>query len=72
VVTLMNLAYSGGWTVPVTMWLGAASSVMARRSVPRGVRPEERAAIGRSAAWTVATIVFFVAPVVLFNTGIAG
>lgn len=72
VATLMNLAYSGGWTVPAAMWLGAACSVMAFRSVPRGVRPEEGPAMGRTAAWTVATIViFFVVPVVLFRAGLA-
>lgn len=56
--------------VPVPMLLGGLSVVMAMRSLPRAVLPEERPAMARTARWIVLGIVlFFGGPLLLDALG---
>jgi cell division protein FtsW (lipid II flippase) len=70
VSTLVSVAYDETLVVPLLMWAGVGCVVMARRSLPHRVTPEERPALGRTAAWIVlALLSFFVLPLVLDRLG---
>jgi hypothetical protein len=74
--TLGPLLYpdsGGSWVIPALLWAGVGCVVMAWRTVPRGIDPAERPAMGRTARWIVlAVLVAFVVPVVLVNVGVVG
>lgn len=69
--TALTLGYDGSPVVPVCLWVGVFWIVLARRSVPKGVRAEDVPDMRRSGVYVVwALVCFLLLPVLLTNLGL--